>query len=79
MTEYLWAKWYQRRCPAKLNEKFLRYRGRCDLVCDHLGSHALERGMEVVEFKTVHEVKFSNFALVLIEREIRRRAAERDE
>lgn len=76
MDNYEWATGFFNRCPARLNERFLVYRGRCDLKKDHIGPHALERGMEIVEFKTVHEVKLSEMAKLVVEKELRRRQAD---
>lgn len=74
MIEYDWVtSIFQKRCKARLNERFLIYKGRCDLKRDHIGPHALERGMEIIEFKTVHEVKLSEMAKLVVEKEIQRR------
>lgn len=74
MDDYEWATGlFQRRCRARLNERFLIYRGRCELKHEHSGPHALERGMEIVEFKTTYEVKLTKLASMLVERKLRER------
>lgn len=74
MDDYEWTKgFFDRACPARLNEKFLIYRGRCNLKRGHSGPHALERGMEIVEFRTTWEVKLSKIAQLVVEQEIRKR------
>ncbi len=74
--DYEWAKLFERRCRARLKEKYLIYRGRCELKHNHDGVHALERGMEIVEFKTVYEIKLTKLATMLVGRELRKRGLE---
>lgn len=65
-----WAGRGDKRCRARLNERFLRYRGRCGLKKNHSCHHALERGMEIVLFQTVHQVQLSDFAQMIVDKKI---------
>lgn len=48
----LWHNWpWERRCKA-VKEPGCWYWGRCELRCNHVGDHALERGMEVPRWST---------------------------
>lgn len=73
MDDYEWAGFMQRRCRGRLREKFLLYRGRCDRRRNHHGPHALERGMEVIEFSVTYERKLAPIGRLIVEKEIRRR------
>lgn len=52
MEDIPWAQWFWQKCRAVKEPNPSGYWGRCELVKDHVGDHALERGMEILRWST---------------------------